>query len=115
MILLDAQVNDKPAVLPLDTGADFTLISGESVGMANAIEPILPLSSPGSVVKYVKGKADLRLEKRHWIDRTVLLVNMCDVSKRLGTRVDGMIGQDLLREFSVVRIDYKANVIEFEK
>jgi len=114
MILLDGQVNGNPAVLMLDTGADFTLISRES-GFSPAIEPILPLNTPGSVVKYVKGKADLRLEKRHWIDRTVLFVNMSDVSKRLGTRVDGIVGQDLLREFSAVRIDYKAGLVEFEK
>jgi len=40
---------------------------------------------------------------------------MSEASKRIGERVDGFIGQDLLREFSVVRIDYKASVIEFEK
>jgi hypothetical protein len=28
---------------------------------------------------------------------------------------DGFIGQDILRESSAVRIDYKASVVEFEK
>jgi hypothetical protein len=38
-----------------------------------------------------------------------------ETSKRLGTRIDGFLGQDILREFSAVRIDYKGGVIEFEK
>jgi hypothetical protein len=30
-------------------------------------------------------------------------------------RIDGMFGEDILREFSTVSVDYKAGVIEFRK
>ena len=42
-------------------------------------------------------------------------MDLSEASKHLGTRIDGFVGQDILREFSAVRIDYKAGVVEFEK
>ena len=64
---------------------------------------------------YTKAKIDPRLEKRHWIERPMLVMDLSDASKRLGTRIDGFVGQDILREFAAVRIDYKAGLVEFEK
>ena len=40
------------------------------------------------------------------------MMDLSDASKRLGTRIGGFIGQDLLREFSVVRIDCKAGAVD---
>ena len=42
-------------------------------------------------------------------------MELSDASKRLGTRIDGFIGEDLLEEFSAVRIDYKARLVELEE
>jgi hypothetical protein len=63
----------------------------------------------------VKARVDLRLAERHWIDRDVLVMDLSDASKRMGTRVDGFIGQDVLREFASVRIDYRTKTIELEQ
>ena len=115
MILLDGQVNDKPAALLLDTGADFTLITPEAAGLAAKLDPLKATKTTGANGEYVKGRVDLRLAERHWIERAVLVMDLSEASKRLGTRIDGFIGQDVLREFSAARIDYKASVIEFEK
>ena len=41
-------------------------------------------------------------------------MDLSDVSRRMGTRVDGFIGQDVLSQFSAVRIDYKAQIITLE-
>jgi hypothetical protein len=57
----------------------------------------------------------LRLAERHWIDRAVLVMDLSEARERLGTRIDGFIGQDVLREFSSVQIDYKAGKVELEK
>ena len=115
MILLDATVNDKPAVLLLDTGADFTLISPEAAGLPANLDALKATNTTGAAGEYVKSRVDLRLAERHWIERAVLVMDLSEASKRLGTRTDGFIGQDVLREFSAVRIDYKASVIEFER
>jgi len=107
MILLDAQVNNKAAVLLLDTGADNSLISPEAAGVSAKLQALKATNTTGANGEYVKGRVDLRLAERHWIDRGVLVMDLSEVSKRLGTKIDGFIGQDVLREFSAVRTDYK--------
>ena len=115
MILLDATVNDKPAVLLLDTGADFTLISPQASGLSAAkLRALTATKTTGANGDYVKSRVDLRLAERHWIDREILVMDLSDASTRIGTRIDGFVGQDLLQEFSAVRIDFKNHVVELE-
>jgi predicted aspartyl protease len=116
MILLDAKVNDKPAVLLLDTGADFTLVSPQASGLATVkLHALMANRTTGANGEYVKGRVDLHLDKRHWIARSILVMDLSEASKRLGTRIDGFIGADLLEEFSAVRIDYKKHFVELEE
>jgi len=116
MILLDATVNDKPAVLLLDTGADATLISPQASGLSTAkLHPLAATKTTGANGEYVKARIDLRLANRHWIEREVLVMNLDEVSKRMETKIDGFLGQDILRQFSVVRINYKTQVVELEE
>jgi hypothetical protein len=42
-------------------------------------------------------------------------MNVDELSRRFGTPVDGLLGQDLLREFRSVRINYKSHIIELEQ
>jgi hypothetical protein len=42
-------------------------------------------------------------------------VLIVDVAQRSQMRIDEMFGEDILREFSTVSIDYEAGVIEFWK
>ena len=116
MILVDATVNGKPAVLLLDTGADFTIISPQASGLTTVkVRALTANKSTGANGEYVKSRVDLRLAERHWIERDVLCMDLSDASKRMGTRVDGFIGQDVLREFASVRIDYRTKTIELEQ
>jgi len=108
MILLDATVNDKPAVLLLDTGADNSLISPEATGLSVKLDALKATKTTEANGEYVKGRVDLRLSNRHWIDRAILIMDLSAASKNLGTKIDGFVGQDILREFSASRIDYKA-------
>lgn len=92
MILLDATINGKPSVLVLDTGTRFTCTT--------------------QAVKHERasiGVAGLTFEKQ-----PVLTVNLDSLSKWAGTRIDGLLGQDVLREFARVTIDYKAGLVELE-
>ena len=116
IILLDATVNGKPAVLLLDTGANFTLISPQASGYPTAkLHALTPNKTTGSSGDYVRSRVDLGLGERRLMDREILVMDLSDAGKRLETRIDGLLGQDVLRQFSAIRIDYKASVIEFEK
>ena len=42
------------------------------------------------------------------------VMDLEDVSRRLGFQFDGLLGQDILNQFHSVRIDYKKHVIELE-
>ena len=53
--------------------------------------------------------------KRHWIERPILVMDLSAASKQLGTRIDGFVGQDILREFSSVRIDYRNELVELQQ
>jgi len=39
-------------------------------------------------------------------------MDLSAASKRTGTRIDGFLGQDVLQEFSAMRIDFKAGALE---
>lgn len=93
MILLDATVNGKPAALLLDTGA--------------------PLS-----VAFVRDAADRGISCKLHKDGKITFSKEEPLSVAFVTpkfQFDGFLGQDILRKFSAVRIDYKAGVVEFEQ
>ena len=104
----------KPAVLLLDTGADNSIVSPSVAGIAAKLDALKPEKTTGASGGYTKAKIDLRLETRHWIERPVLVMDLSEASKRLGTRIDGIVGQDILREFSAIRIDYRNSVVELQ-
>ena len=117
MILLDGQVNGKPAVLLLDTGANNSIVDYRAAGF-----PALKLDALRSAGKtgaegdcLTREIPKLSLGLRSWLVRRTCLMDLSDASKRMGTRIDGFIGQDVLQEFSAVRIDYKAHTLELEK
>lgn len=115
VILLEAQVNGKPAVLLLDTGANLTIISQQAAGLPDVkLHALAPNRTTGSNGDYVRSHVDLGLGERHFMDHPIIVMDMSDASKRLWTRIDGLLGQDVLRQFSAVRIDYQHGVLELE-
>jgi hypothetical protein len=101
MILVDAIVNGHPASLLLDTGANNTILSPQAVGLATVQLRALQATGSGTGAEsdYVARKVALQLGERHWMNRRVLVMDLDDASKRLGTRIDGFLGQDVLRTF----------------
>jgi predicted aspartyl protease len=115
MILLDATVNGHPASLLLDTGA---ILSPQAAGLAAVQLRVLQQATSagtGAEGEYVAREVALQLGERRWLDRRVLVMDLGDASKRLGTRIDGFLGEDVLREFSSVRIDFKTRTLELEQ
>lgn len=54
------------------------------------------------------------LGHRSWLNRRIRVVDLTDASKRVGVHLDGVVGVDLLQDFSAVRIDFKNKAIELE-
>ena len=115
MIFLGATVNRKPAVLLLDTGAEFSIVSTLAAGVSPAkLQAVTGNGGTGANGEHVRGAVDLSLSNRTFRQREILVMNLSDVSKRMGERIDGFTGQHVLREFSTVRIDYKAQTVTLE-
>lgn len=103
--------------LLLDTGATCTVVSQQAAGLTTVQLRALQANhaNTGSSGDAVPRKVDLQLAEYRWPFRQVFVMNMDATSKRMRTRIEGLLGQDVLWEFSSVRIEYKAGVVEFEQ
>ena len=115
MILVDVKVNGLPATLLLDTGANNTIINAKLCG--NAPAPLIePMSKgPGITGNALRMRVDLEIARRFLFSQPVSVMNLGDLPKSVGAEFDGLLGQDILRQFRSVRINYRARVIELEK
>lgn len=116
MILVEARVNDNRVTLVLDTGANNTIVSPKAYGnLQFQLRGIHKNETgPGMRGDTVRLRANIALANRTWNAQPVYVMNVDELTLRFGTQVDGLLGQDLLREFHAVRINYKEHVVELE-
>ena len=93
LVLLDVTLDGKPAVLMLDTGAqDSFRVKGDW--------PIVFHEHDGALTFHTR---------RNPSDRLSINYTEPDV------HLDGILGEDLLRSFRSLRIDYKNDIVELEE
>lgn len=116
-ILVQARVNGNPATLLLDTGANRTIVSTEIYGTAqfNLHRMRQNPNGAGHAGESLRLTVDVALANHIWAGQQVSVMNLEDLKQELGVNFDGLLGEDLLREFRSVRINYKAHVIELEQ
>lgn len=109
-ILIQVQVNGRPACLLVDTGSSHTILSAEIVG----VNPLflarasVPVKGSGLIGTAGWGTATIELGTIRWANRRVLVMEeFRAISKSMKQRVDGILGEDLLNEFASVMLDYK--------
>ena len=115
-ILVRAQVNGRPATLLVDTGSSHTILSSELL----QIRPLAlrradtPAKGSGYIGSAGWAKATLEVGTRTWPDRKVLVMDdFQDLSNSMKQRVDGILGEDVLKEFDSVVIDFKHHRLVF--
>lgn len=116
VILVRASADGRPVLLVLDTGASQTILAGELMRTSPSELARSDFSSdgPGLRARGRYTKTTLELGGRTWKNRTVVAMSMAEVSQAFGRRIDGLIGQDLLREFGRVTIDFRARTVRLE-
>jgi hypothetical protein len=116
MIIVQGRVNGSPVAFLLDTGATRTIVSASVYGKVPfRLRTIERTShSAGIIGDSVILPVNLELANHTWSGQHVAIMNLDGLSQVLGIQFDGLIGQDVLREFRSVRIDYHAHVIELE-
>jgi hypothetical protein len=109
MLIVEAVVNGHPVHLIVDTGATVTLLSREAL---NAAAPGgSGFLSAGFLARARGIEVDLRLDSRRWPRRLVGVADLSQIREVLGANIDGLLGEDVLSEFTSMQIDYKARTL----
>jgi Aspartyl protease len=117
-ILVQVQVNGRPAWLLVDTGSSHTILSAEIVGVNPMLLPRAGVPVKGSGLIGIAGwdAATIQLGTIKWANRRVLVMEeFREISKNMKRRVDGILGEDLLNEFASVVLDYKNHRLVLER
>ena len=116
LIVVQGKINGIPVSFLLDTGAECTIIGARIYGNVPYRLRSVERNSqgPGIVGDSVALRVNLQLANHRWMDQRVAVMNLDALCRLLGIQFDGLLGQDVLREFRSVRIDYRTHVIELE-
>jgi hypothetical protein len=109
-ILIKAQVNGRPATLVVDTGSSHTILSSELLqSRPLALEHAdAPAEGSGWVGTAGWAKATVEVGTIRWQDRRVLVMNdFKEISNSMKRRIDGILGEDVLKDFDSVVINFK--------
>jgi hypothetical protein len=106
-ILVRAMVNQRPALLLVDTGARNSVISREIAGLANEdLRGGFSSGGPGFKGEALTMRTTVRLGGETWYDHPVAVMNLAEVQRVFEGPIDGLLGEDLLCTFRQVTFDY---------
>jgi len=116
-ILISAEINGKPATLIVDTGATQTVLDARLLGISrfDLKASGFSRSGPGFRGEAVWSEARLKLGQRVWHEQRVVAMNLEEFTPRYGRVIHGLLGQDILRQFDRVTIDFKRRIISLEQ
>ena len=112
-ILMCVEVNGEPGKIILDSGNSTTFVSPKKsrIPLRNPERTITTLRGSGWVSTGQWGEVNIHLGGTYWVNRRVVIDDISPISKSLGQRVDGILGEDLLRRYRSVLIDYEKNTL----
>jgi predicted aspartyl protease len=103
------EVNGKPHRFLVDTGAESTIVSREAVGftMVDLRKASFSRSGPGIGGDAAFTRVDLKLGDRNWSQQSIVVMDLQYVRALYGKDIDGLLGQDVLHQFSSFKVDFK--------
>jgi hypothetical protein len=106
-ILVRATINQRPALLLLDTGARTSVVSREVAGLAGEdLRGGFSSGGPGFKGEAISMRTTVRLGGETWHDHVVAVMNLDEVRRVYEGPIDGLLGEDLLCTFKQVTLDY---------
>jgi Aspartyl protease len=117
LILVEGKVNGTPATFLVDTGANRTIVSTRIYGNAPFELQRMPrrTTGPGLVGFSLRRSVDIELGDRRWTAQQVSVMDLDELRHMVHVNFDGLLGQDTLRQFRSVRIDYSAHIVELQE
>jgi hypothetical protein len=116
VVLLEAAINGRPARLVLDTGASATIAGQTFLGLrdrdlkqARFQDDQAGITGNGAWMDVKLQVGDIELKRR------VFVMKLESVSERVGERVDGLLGLDVLRQFKRLTIDWERQKVVLER
>ena len=118
-ILVDASVDGQPVVMILDTGASHSIFDASIFGVS-AVQLQLQTARMksrglGLDADVVVRTADFEIGQEAWKQQPVEIADLHLLSKIYGRKIGGIIGQDVLRSFVSVQINYKGQCVMFQR
>jgi hypothetical protein len=117
MILVEGKVDGTESTFLLDTGAMGTIVSTRIYRSHYPLRQIHRNGDgPGLSGESISVRMNLEFGSHRCYAQRIAVMNLDELSRIIGIKhIDGLLGEDVLREFRSVRIDYKAHVIELEE
>ena len=117
LIVVEGKVNGSAATFVLDTGANRTIVSTEIYGDARFNLQRMPhhQGAAGFAGYSLRRSADVGLGDNIWPAQQVSVMDLDELKQMLHMNFDGLLGQEFLRQFRSVRIDFRAHVIELQE
>jgi predicted aspartyl protease len=117
LILVEGKVNGNPATFVLDTGANRTIVSTRIYGNIRFYLQRLPRRVGGAGFNGYSSRrpADVELGQNMWTAQQVSVMDLDELKQMLHIDFDALLGQEFLRQFRSVRIDYHAHIIELQE
>ncbi len=101
----------------LDTGSGHSLFDARAFGMSPAQLQSARLNARGLGLNadVVWRSANFEIAEQQWKDQPVEVADLSKLSKIYGRTIDGILGQDVLRCFESVQINYKGDCVMLQR
>lgn len=105
-LLIEARIDHRAVTLIMDTGSSHTILRPPVAGV-NPAELARPRTGAGVVGDAVGRLVTLEIGPRVWQRRLVSVMDLSAALAAYREKIDGVLGIDLLLEFSQTTIDFK--------